>query len=118
MADTITGAQQDRKTLSKDEEQIVEFSPRTHGENKDLLGELIRQVQAAYVSFLHAQRKIAPAYREGQRHGEQARKAIEEQAANICAETIAKAAQAIVKVEREAEKTYKIVNPVGAVPDF
>jgi len=88
----MTKNQQSRKVASKEEKQKVEFVRDVTKEDKDSLSELMNQAQAAYNSYIQAQRKVAAAYQECQCHGEKAYEEIEEQAANICTETIEKAA--------------------------
>lgn len=107
MASTMTKGQQARKVVNKDVKQAAEFTPQVSEEVKDPLNELMNQAQAAYGSYLQAQRKVATAYQHAQYEGEKAYKETEAQAANLCAETMEKALQAREKAEREAEEQYK-----------
>ena len=99
--------QQAKKVVSKDMEQMVELPSEVLTEKRDPLDELMNQAQAAYESYLQAQRKVAVAYQERQRRVEESFKEIEEHAAKMCAVAMEKAARALEKTEQEAEETYK-----------
>ncbi len=107
MTTTMIKNQQAKKVVSKDMEQMVELPSEVLTEKRDPLDELMNQAQAAYESYLQAQRKVAVAYQERQRRVEESFKEIEEHAAKMCAVAMEKAARALEKTEQEAEETYK-----------
>lgn len=107
MATTMTRNQQARKMTSKVAGSAAEFDAEIPEEGKEPLKKLMSEAQAAYVSYLQAQRKVATAYQERRRLGEQEFKEIEERAAAACAQAIEEASQALLRAEQEAEAAYK-----------
>lgn len=107
MATTMTENQQARKVVNKDVKQMGKLPSEVLKEERDPLDELMSQAQAAYMSYLQAQRKVAVAYQERHRRVEESFKEIEEHAAKICAVAIEKAARALEKAEQEAEEACK-----------
>jgi galactokinase/mevalonate kinase-like predicted kinase len=107
MATTMIKNQQSRKGAGKDTPQTVELTPEILEDVRDPLDELMSQAQAAYVSYLQAQKKVASAYQERQRQVEKSYKAIEDRASKICAEAIEKATRALEKADQEAEEAYQ-----------
>lgn len=107
MATTMTKNPQARKVTGKDGEQMVELPNDVSKEERDSLDELMGQAQAAYESYLQAQKKVALAYQGRQRRVEESFKEIEEHAANLCAVAIEKASRSLEKAEQEAEEMHK-----------
>lgn len=107
MATTMTKNPQARKVTGKDGEQMVEIPNDVSKEERDSLDELMGQAQAAYESYLQAQKKVALAYQGRQRRVEESFKEIEEHAAKLCAVAIEKASRSLEKAEQEAEDMYK-----------
>ncbi len=107
MATTMTKNPQARKVTGKDGEQMVELPNDVSKEERDSLDELMGQAQAAYESYLQAQKKVALAYQGRQRRVEESFKEIEEHAAKLCAVAIEKASRSLEKAEQEAEEMYE-----------
>jgi vacuolar-type H+-ATPase subunit H len=103
----MTKNPQARKVTGKDGEQMVELPNDVSKEERDSLDELMGQAQAAYESYLQAQKKVALAYQGRQRRVEESFKEIEEHAAKLCAVAIEKASRSLEKAEQEAEDMYK-----------
>jgi hypothetical protein len=64
VATTMIKSQQARKVVGKDGEQMIEVPAEVSKEERDSLDELMDQAQAAYESYLQAQKKVALAYQE------------------------------------------------------
>jgi vacuolar-type H+-ATPase subunit H len=103
----MTKNPQARKVTGKDGEQMVELPNDVSKEERDSLDELMGQAQAAYESYLQAQKKVALAYQGRQRRVEESFKEIEEHAAKLCAVAIEKASRSLEKAEQEAEEMYE-----------
>jgi vacuolar-type H+-ATPase subunit H len=104
---TITENPQAKEEVGKDGERMVEFAAAISKEDRDSLDELMTQAQAAYDSYLQAQRKVALAYQEQRRRIEESFKEIEEHADRLCAVAIERANRSLEKAEQEAEEMYK-----------
>ncbi len=104
MVTAVSKSQKTRKVVNQDMEQMVEVPSEAPEEVSDPLAALMNQAQAAYTSYLQAQRKVAEAYQERQHQSETSYKEIEENAAKICTAALGKAERALEKAEQEADE--------------
>jgi cell division septum initiation protein DivIVA len=107
MVTAVSKNQKTRKVVDQDMEQVVEIPSEAPEEVSDPLAALMSQAQAAYTSYLQAQRKVAEAYQERQRESETSYKEIEENAARICTAALEKAEHACRRLNRKPTRPVR-----------